>query len=79
MADVNVNNVQPSEVGPEMVAYLLAVSIAAGQNYSKSYAPVSGIPIILGSDETTILETYARCLKVVRSPHKVSEIIAGTF
>lgn len=62
---INVNSVQPSEVSSEMVAYLLTASILGGADYGKGYQSVAGIPIILGFDKQTILETYAECIRTV--------------
>lgn len=78
MAETSINSVQPSEISPEMVAYLLATSILGGANYGKGFsASGPGLPIITGCDEKTVLETYARCLRVVRRPDKVADILAG--
>ena len=66
MADqVTVNSVQPSEVSPEMVAYLLTVSILAGSAYDKHLMKSEGLPIIAGVDKETILSTYAECARTV--------------
>jgi hypothetical protein len=67
MADqVNVNSVQPSEVSPEMVAYLLTVS-ALNSNSSKGWQTCTGLPILYGHDEESILSTYSDCIRTVRT------------
>lgn len=74
MADaVSVNNVQPSEISREMVAYLLTVSILGGADYGKSWAPSQGVPIINGFDKEIILSTYAECLRTVSNRMTDSE------
>lgn len=67
MADqVNVSSVQPSEVSPEMVAYLLTVA-ALNESSSKGWQLCAGLPILYGHDKDAILTTYADCIRTVRS------------
>ena len=69
MSDVRVNSVQPSEVGPEMVAYLLTASILCGPAYRPGYNSMEGLPLIDGKSRDEILRTFALALNVVRNPH----------
>jgi hypothetical protein len=62
----NVNSVQPSEISPEMVAYLLTVSSLNGNN-SKGWQTCNGLPILYGHDKSAILSTYSECIRTVRS------------
>lgn len=63
---VSVNNVQPSEISNEMVAYYLTASILGGSGYgSAGWSPSSGIPIIHGCSKEDILSTYTECLRAV--------------
>ncbi len=67
MADqVTVNSVQPSEVSPEKVAYLLTVC-ALNANSSKGWQTSTGLPILYGHDKEAILSTYADCIRTVRT------------
>lgn len=75
MADVSVNSVQTSEVSNEMVAYLLAASILGGGQHSKSFMTCAGLPIIAGYSEKEILQTYAKCLMVVKAPYNADEVV----
>lgn len=78
MADVSVNSVKPSEIGPEAIAYYLTVSILGGAEYGKGYSANGvGVPVMSGFSEKEVLETYARCLKVVRNPYKAAEDTRG--
>jgi hypothetical protein len=70
---VSVNSVQPSEISREMVAYLLTVSVLAGPECGKGWAPASGTPILHGFDKDAVLSTYAECLRTVRQAHTDSE------
>lgn len=65
MSDVSVNSVQPSEISPEMVAYLVTVS-ALNESSGKGWQPCSGLPILYGHDKDAILATYAECIRTVR-------------
>lgn len=78
MSDVKVNSVQPSEVGPEMVAYLLTVSILSSSNTSFGHRSVDGLPIILNRSEDEILRTYAKAYQVVNRPDNVDKYLGGS-
>ncbi len=76
MSDVKVNSVQPSEISPSMVAYLLTVSILSKSNTTNGFRSADGLPIILGRSEDEILKTYAKARQVVNSPHLVDSYLA---
>ena len=77
MSDVSVNSVQPSEVGKEMVAYLLTACILSGAEYGAGYRDVMGLPLINGKSRDEILRTYALALNVVRNPAHAAKWIAA--
>jgi hypothetical protein len=66
MTDTIVNSVQPSEVSPEMVAYLLTTSILGGSDYAQGWSASAGLPLIHGCSKEEILSTYTECLRAVR-------------
>jgi peptidase E len=78
MSDVSVNSVQPSEVGKEMVAYLLTASILCGAEYEVGYHDINGLPLINGKSRDEILRTYALALNVVKNPAHAKKWIDAT-
>lgn len=65
MSDVKVNSVDPATIGPDMVAYLLTVSILSGGDYNKGHYSSDGLPLINGASADEILKTYAKSRMVV--------------
>ena len=77
MSNVEVNSVQPSEIGPSMVAYYLTVAMLTGEEYSKGYSSAgAGIPILTGYSEEKVLRAYAKAALVVDKPWQVEQILA---
>jgi len=76
MSDIKVNSVQPSEVGPSMVAYLLTVAILA-KDYDKQIIPFTSIPVPVGYSEEEILRAFAEASKTVSNPHNVEKFLKG--
>jgi len=75
MSEVKVNSVQPSEVGPDMVAYLLTVSILSKGDTTSGFRSADGLPIISGQSEEAILRTYAKARLVVGTPSMIDDFL----
>lgn len=77
MSDIKVNSVNPSEFGPDMVAYLLTVATLTGEQHDKGWTPTYGIPVLTGYSEDEILNAYAKAKQVVNQPSRVETFLAG--